>query len=224
MLNIQSELAMLTSQINNLVSILACPYFGDYSSSWYASSAPRAAPPEVIPAGQENDTQHFMHVTNDNDVSDNEVGSDKYFKDLQSALQAESSATDVAHLVGSWEPLDWRRDDSNNVNTPPTIDAQSSSNNPASSADAEAEWTDLWQCLEQCVGSLNLQHIAGLSLTSDQREQVLDGIAEEGMAVVQRSFNTAAGNLMLYRHFHRLHRALRRRIADMAPPCASAVS
>ena len=90
-------------------------------------------------------------------------------------------------------------------------------------SEREAEWTDLEQCLEQCVGSLNLQHLAGLSLTSDQREQILEGIAEEGMAVVQRSFKTTAGNLMLYRHFHRLHRALRRRIADMAPPCASAV-
>ena len=59
--------------------------------------------------------------------------------------------------------------------------------------------------------------IAGVKFAPQERERVLDGLAENGMAAIQESFKSKEGNLLLYRHFRRLHRCLRFRIANMLP-------
>ena len=124
MLNIRSQLAMLTSQINNLVSIIAAPYYGDYSSSWYDSSAPGFAPSGDSPLEQEKASELPMHVTHDKDVPDNEAEPGRFFKELQLNMQAESFMPDFADIVGSWDLLEWSGDGSMKVHTPPAHDVQ----------------------------------------------------------------------------------------------------
>ena len=81
----------------------------------------------------------------------------------------------------------------------------------------EAEWALLEQCLDSFCLAANPGKIADYILEPEQREQILDEHAEKGMAATQNCFITSEGNMTIYRHFHRLRRALRRRIADMAP-------
>ena len=86
-----------------------------------------------------------------------------------------------------------------------------------STAEMDAEWALLEPCLESFCLAAFPGKIESLIVAPEHRERVLDEHAEKGMAAIQKCFTTSEGNLMIYRHFHRLRRALRRRIASMAP-------
>ena len=78
----------------------------------------------------------------------------------------------------------------------------------------EAEWALLEKRLKSCLETFQAS-IGGFNVAPHQSEQVLDELVENGMANIQKSFKTREGNLLLYRHFRRLHRTLRSRIANM---------
>ena len=102
---------------------------------------------------------------------------------------------------------------------PPSSDELSSmsSSSAVSTAEMDAEWALLEPCLESFCLAAYPGKIESLIVAPECRERVLDEHAEKGMAAIQKCFTTSEGNLMIYRHFHRLRRALRRRIASMVP-------
>ena len=80
----------------------------------------------------------------------------------------------------------------------------------------ELEWARLEEHLGSCLQVMQ-GSLANMAVPQDQRENVLDELSETGMASIQTSMKSSEGRLMLYRHFCRLHRTLRTRIADMIP-------
>jgi hypothetical protein len=94
------------------------------------------------------------------------------------------------------------------------LDRSSSSLDSEARVKDDAEFVLLEQSLESCLRIFE-GSIAGLDFEPHRREKALDDLAETGMATIQSSFKTKEGNLLLYRHFRRLHRTLRSRIDNL---------